>query len=55
MTFFKPSKALAENKNHKIFGVSQTTHGETVEIYSMVTLSIKDLHVSGAAPKSMSC
>ena len=26
-------------------------HGETVEICSMVTLSIEDLHVSGAVPK----
>ena len=36
-------------------GLNRTTHGETVEIYSMVTLSIEDLHVSGVAPKSMSC
>ena len=36
-------------------GSNRTTRGETVEIYSMVTLSIEDLHVSGAVPKSMSC
>jgi len=35
--------------------LEQDDHGETVEIYSMVTLSIEDLHVSGAVPKSMSC
>ena len=36
-------------------GSRRMTHGETMEIYSMVRLSIEDLHVSGAAPKSMSC
>ena len=36
-------------------GSNRTICGETVEIYSMVTLSIEDLHVSGAVPKSMSC
>ena len=36
-------------------GSNRTTRGETVEIYSMVTLSIEDLHISGAVPKSMSC
>jgi len=36
-------------------GLNRTTRGETVEIYSMVTLSIEDLHVRGAVPKSMSC
>ena len=36
-------------------GSNRMTHGETMEIYSMVTLSIEDLHVSGAVPKSMSC
>ena len=35
-------------------GLNSTTRGETVEIYSMVTLSIEDLHVSGAVLKSMS-
>ena len=35
-------------------GLNRTTHGETVEIYSMVTLSIEDLRVSGAVPKLMS-
>ena len=32
-------------------GLNRTTRGETVEIYSMVTLSIEDLHVSVAVPK----
>ena len=36
-------------------GLNRTTRGETVEIYSMVTLSIEDLHVSGVVPKSMRC
>ena len=36
-------------------GSKWTTRGETMEIYSMVTLSIEDLHVSGAVLKSMSC
>ena len=36
-------------------GSNKTIRGETVEIYSMVTLSIEDLHVSGAVLKLMSC
>ena len=36
-------------------GSNRTTRGQTMEIYSMVTLSIEDPHVSGAVPKSMSC
>ena len=34
-------------------GSNRMSRGETVEIYSMVTLSIEDLHVSGAVPKSI--
>jgi hypothetical protein len=36
-------------------GSRRMTRGETVEIYSMVRLSIEDLHVRGAVPKLMSC
>ena len=35
-------------------GSNRMTHAETVEIYSVVTLSIEDLHVNGAAQKLMS-
>lgn len=35
--------------------LEKDVHRETMEIYSMVRLSIEDLHVRGAVPKLVSC